>query len=151
MRLLIVLASLLSFSVIATENPNVPKKLSAVTETGYLARIQLNSSDEVHNALKRAELLFLQGHLEGKIPPVRFVLHGPEVAIFFQDNYLKHKELLDLAARLSAFNVLEIQVCETQMGVMGRESSGLLPFVGTVPFGPAEADRLLKKEKYVYF
>ncbi len=121
------------------------------TEQGYLARIELNSPDEVHNALKRAEMLFLEGSLQGDIPPVQFVLHGPEVAIFFKENYKKHRELLDLAAKLTAFGVINIKVCETRMGVLGRKPSGLLHFVGTVPFGPVEVERLIKAEEYVYF
>jgi len=118
---------------------------------GYLARIQLNSPEEVQAALLRAEQIYLQGELPTDLGPVAFILHGPEVAIFFRDNYSRFKPIIDLAARLSAFQVIEVKVCETRMGVMGRDRSELFPFVGTVPFGPGEVQRLLEDKRYVYF
>ena len=118
---------------------------------GYLARIQLNTPDELYLALERAEALFLEGRIMGDLPPAAVVLHGPEVGVFFREQYWENKKIVDLAARLSAFKVIDIFVCETRMGVMGRDKSELFPFVGTVPFGPAEEERLLNQEKYVYF
>ncbi len=79
------------------------------------------------------------------------VLHGPEVEIFSRYNYSRFKEIVDLAARLTAFGVIEINVCETRMGSMGLQPNHLFPFVGTVPFGPAEVSRLLEEEDYLYF
>lgn len=118
---------------------------------GYLARINNSSPDGLRSALERAEMLFMEGRLRSELPPASFVLHGPEVAVFFRENYSSNKNLIDLAARLSAFGVVDIQICETRTGVLGRDRSALLPFVGTVPFGPAEEQRLIDKEKYVYF
>jgi|GEM_PF-251366 len=119
--------------------------------SGYLARIALNSPEDVLAALERAEELFGDKHANQQASPLAFVLHGPEVAIFFKDNYQEHKAIADLAARLSALEVIDLKVCRTRMGVLGREPSELLPFVETVPFGPAEIERLLNKEKFVYF
>lgn len=118
---------------------------------GYLARIDNPSPDGLRSALERAEMLFMEGRLRSELPPASFVLHGPEVAVFFRENYTSNKNLIDLAARLSAFGVVDIQICETRTGVLGRDRSALLPFVGTVPFGPAEEQRLINKEKYLYF
>ncbi|BFM14172.1 hypothetical protein R50073_03550 [Maricurvus nonylphenolicus] len=118
---------------------------------GYLARIAQNSPQDLEAALKRAEMLFLEGSLKGEVDPAVFVIHGPEVAVFFRDNYFRYRSLVDLAARLSSFGVIDIRVCETRMGVLGREREALMPFVGTVPFGPAEEVRLLEAEGYVHF
>ncbi len=118
---------------------------------GYLARLHTSSPVELEAALVRAEELFFSASAGGEFEPVAFVLHGPEVAVFFKDNYRQYKRIVDLAARLSAFEVLEIKVCETRMGVLGRNKSVLQPFVDTVPFGPREIDRLLDDEHYVYF
>ncbi len=118
---------------------------------GYLARLHTSSPAELEAALVRAEELFFGAGAGGEFEPVAFVLHGPEVAVFFKDNYRQYKRIVDLAARLSAFEVLEIKVCETRMGVLGRNRSVLQPFVDTVPFGPREIDRLLDDERYVYF
>ncbi len=118
---------------------------------GYLARIQLNSPEEVGQALLRAELLFRDGKALHPGEPLAFVLHGPEVAIFFRENYEQYKPIVDLAARLSALEVVDVRVCQTRMGVLGRDPSVLLPFVGTVPFGPTEIERLVKDKQFVYF
>ena len=118
---------------------------------GYLARIQLNSPEELKEALLRAEQLYLNGQVTDETEPPAFILHGPEVAVFFKENYETHKAIVDLAARLSAFKVVDVRVCRTRMGILGREDDVLYPFVGTVPFGPAEIKRLLDEQNYVYF
>lgn len=118
---------------------------------GYLARLELNTPQELHSALLRAEMLFLDGSLQGQLPPATMVVHGPEVAVFFKQEYPQNKTLVDLAARLSAFGVVDILVCETRMGVMGRSPLELFPFVGTVPFGPDEEQRLITEESFLYF
>jgi|GEM_PF-1174504 len=119
--------------------------------SGYLARIELNSSKELGHALQRAEILFREGTALRVSEPLAFVLHGPEVAIFFRENYEEYKSIVDLAARLSALDVIDVRVCRTRMGVLGRSPTVLLPFVGTVPFGPAEVERLVDDKKFVYF
>ena len=118
---------------------------------GYLARLDEKTPQGLKKALDRAEMLFWDGRLDGIVPPASFVLHGPEVAVFFKENYSANKELMDLAARLTAFGVVNIKVCETQAGVLGRDKSNLLPFVGTVSFGPAEELRLIQQEGYLQF
>ena len=122
-----------------------------VSPNGYLARIQLNSPEELKEALLRAEQLYLNGQVTDETEPPAFILHGPEVSVFFKENYETHKAIVDLAARLSAFKVVDVRVCRTRMGILGREDDVLYPFVGTVPFGPAEIKRLLDEQNYVYF
>ncbi|GAA5315700.1 MAG: hypothetical protein AseanaTS_09050 [Candidatus Pelagadaptatus aseana] len=129
----------------------VPEPAMLPQANGYLAELDNHTPSDLYKALARAETLFLDGRLRGQMSPASFVLHGPDVSVFFRDNYREHKGLVDLAARLSAFGVVDIQVCETQTGVLGRDRNDLMPFVGTVPFGPAEEERLVEREGYVYF
>jgi intracellular sulfur oxidation DsrE/DsrF family protein len=119
--------------------------------SGYLARILNDSPEEVADALKRAEALYLEGKFPSDADPIAIVLHGPEVEIFFKDKYDEYKNIVDLAARLSAFGVVDVRVCETQTGILGRGRSSIHPFIGTVPFGPTEVKRLLDQQNYVYF
>lgn len=142
--LCIVLISLFSFA---------PAALSEDLDeaSGYLARLELGTPEELYSALLRAEMLFLDGSLQGQLPPAAMVVHGPEVSVFFKQEYPQNKTLVDLAARLSAFGVVDILVCETRMGVLGRSPVELFPFVGTVPFGPAEEQRLVGEEGFLYF
>lgn len=118
---------------------------------GYLARILLNKPEEVETILKRAETYYLESHLSDKLPPIVFVLHGPEVEIFNRNNYQHFKPIIDLAARLQAFKVVDIRICQTQMQAMGEKEELLFPFVGTVPLGSAEIERLLSEERYQYY
>lgn len=138
--------TLLSLSAVAqSEDPD------SLNPSGYLARIQNDSPEEVANALRRAETLYLSGQFPQGVDPIALVLHGPEVEIFFKDNYGEYKEIVDLAARLSAFGVVKVSVCETQSGIMGRSRSSIHSFIGTVAFGPSEVKRLLGQQNYVYF
>jgi len=118
---------------------------------GYVARILNDSPEEVADALRRVEKLYLEGRLPQGASPMAIILHGPEVEIFFKDNYEEYKKIVDLAARLSAFGVVDVRVCETQSGIMGRGRSSIYSFIGTVPFGPNEVKRLLDQQNYVYF
>lgn len=118
---------------------------------GYVARILNNSPEEVADALARVEKLYGEGKLSQGANPIAIILHGPEVEIFFKDNYEEYKLIVDLAARLSAFGVVDVRVCETQTGIMGRSRSSIHSFIGTVPFGPTAIKRLLDQQNYVYF
>lgn len=118
---------------------------------GYVARIGLDDPAQVEAALLRAESYYLASGLSARLPPLVLVLHGSEVAIFFRENYPRYKPVVDLAARLSAFGVVAIKVCKTRIKHLGLNENSLYPFVGTVPFGPAEIERLTNSEGYVYF
>ncbi len=125
--------------------------LDSQNSSGYVARILNDSPEEVADALLRAEKLYAEGRLPQGANPISIILHGPEVEIFFKDKYDEYKKIVDLAAKLSAFGVVDVRVCETQSGIMGRGRSSIHPFIGTVPFGPTEVKRLLDQQNYVYF
>jgi intracellular sulfur oxidation DsrE/DsrF family protein len=118
---------------------------------GYLARIEQNDPEEVKRALLKAEQYYLDNNMSPALPIIAFVLHGPEVEIFFRDNYRRYKPIVDLAARLSALKVVDIKVCRTRLRFLESDAAELFPFVGSVPFGPAEIERLSGEEDFVYF
>lgn len=134
----------------STFNP-APDMSPVENPNGYLARIMLDSPEEVEKALLRAEELYKNGKVSDADNPLAFVLHGPEVEIFFKDNYEQYKSIVDLAARLSAFKVVDVKVCSNRLNRFGETKEALPAFVETVPFGPQEVERLIVKEKYVYF
>ena len=106
--------------------------------------------EKLAGVLRRAEELYNAN--QSQTPgPIMFILHGPEGRVFLRGDYDENRSLVDLAARLSALNVVTIHVCETWMRSQGLDSAELLPFVGTVPNGPAEIRRLLAEEQYRYF
>ena len=87
---------------------------------------------------------------EPQSEPVIIVLHGPEAVPFIRANYLAHRSLVDRAAKLQAFNRIELRMCETWMRRNGYDANDLLPFVSTVPFAPAQVEQL-EREGYVRF
>ncbi len=118
----------------------------------YLAAIELHTEAELLDVLQRSDRLLQEGTLSiGTSSPVRFVLHGPEVRILLRENYPSHRATVDLAAKLAAFGIIDLKVCETWMGGNRVSASQLPPFIGTVPYGPAERRRLIKEQGYVYF
>lgn len=120
-------------------------------ELKYLANIRLNTVSELENVLRRAEALHRSAEHYDAFSPVVFVLHGPEARVFLRRHYQQHKAVVDLAARLSAFRIVDIKVCERWMGGEGINRSDLPPFVSTVPLGPAFEQQLLQQQNYVYF
>jgi intracellular sulfur oxidation DsrE/DsrF family protein len=102
-------------------------------------------------ALLRVEAYYEQQGFTESHPPVTFVIFGPPVAIFFKTNYSDNKQIVDLAARLTALQVIDVRVCEFSYQATGLDSKNLLPFVSTVPFGPDEVTRLVEEERYNYF
>ena len=120
--------------------------------TQYLADIELHTAAEFRSVLLRAEQLLESGALSLNTPvPVTFVLHGPEVRILLRQNYLANKSTVDLAASLSALGVVTIKACETWLGGNSITVGELQPFVGTVPYGAAEINRLIEEQNYLYF
>jgi hypothetical protein len=118
---------------------------------GYVARVGLDDPDQVYDALERAEALYLSGGMQNGLPPITFILHGPEVSIFYKENYQEYKSIVDLAARLKAFEVVDVRVCASRMRSQDADETMVYPFVGTVIYGPKALEQLLTEKHYTYF
>lgn len=132
------------------EDPALRNAIPEDRAAGYVARIRLHTADEIKEVLEKA-----QKYVDGseKFPdfdPIAVILHGPELRVFARENYQMYKGIVELAARLEAFNVIDVRVCEVQMQRDGIKTGDLPAFVDTVPYGPAEEQRLLKRG-YKYF
>jgi len=115
-----------------------------------LANIELHTPEEVESVLLRAEKYVDAYNKFPQSSPIVFILHGDEAEAFRKENYQQYKELVDLAARLEAYNVVDIKVCEMWMRKNNMEAGDVPAFVDTVTFGPKEEFKL-KREGYVYF
>lgn len=98
----------------------------------------------------RAEELAMTPRPEGEDASVVLVLHGPEVEFFSIKNYDRYKDIVDQAARLDAFDIVDVKICQTTMGVRRIEQSDIPSFIEQVPYGPGEVKRL-KQDGYVTF
>lgn len=137
------------------ETGAIPSLVTVDSASGYVARIDLNKPGQIAEALRRAEAHFQSEHyydsLNSSAGPIAFVIFGPDVAMFFRQNYATYKSTVDLAARLSSLGVIDIRVCQVSSKAIGLDRSDLLPFVSPVDFGPAELKRLLEEEDYSFF
>lgn len=114
------------------------------------ADVALHTLAELKQLLEQAEKISNGESQYNTDEPIAVVLHGEEIKAFIRSNYRSNKALVDLAARLDAFNVIDVKVCRRWMGANGIMENELPPFVEAVPFGVAERKRL-QKAGYAYF
>ncbi len=112
--------------------------------------ISVHTIDELKVLLDRAEGLAMAPQPPGMAASVVLVLHGPEVEFFAISNYDKYKDIVDQAARLDAFDVVDVKICRAMMQTRGIPRDDIPAFIEQVPLGPAEIDRLVG-EGYIYF
>ncbi len=126
--------------------------LQAQDEARFVADIELQTADELEGMLLRAEQLLVEGIApQDDETSVTFVLHGPVIRALLRENYQDNKEMVDLAASLSALRVVSIKACRTWMGGHNVAEMDLQPFVQTVAYGPGEVRRLARDEAYLDF
>lgn len=121
-----------------------------VTTSPYIAQIEAHTTTELDHILRRVDSILKEEQGYSASSPVALILHGTEIQAFLKSNYQQNQALVDLAAKLDAYNAVEIQVCETWMRLNGVDHSQLPPFISTVPYGPA-AEAALVDQGYEYF
>jgi intracellular sulfur oxidation DsrE/DsrF family protein len=126
-----------------------PPTIDALPKKAVLD-ITVHTIDELKVLLDRAEELAMVPQPPGEEASVVLVLHGPEVEFFSISNYERYKDIVDQAARLDAFDVVDVKICQTMMEVKGIPRADIPSFIEQVPQGPAEVERLVR-EGYVYF
>ena len=117
---------------------------------GLVLDISVHSLDELKVLLDRAEEIAARPRSQGGMAGVVLVLHGPEVEFFAISNYPRYKDLVDQAARLDAFDVVDVKICQSMMERLGVQRDDIPAFIEQVPYGPGEVERLVR-EGYVYF
>ena len=110
--------------------------------------INLHDPEELVQLLHRLDELAGTPNAASHAPRIALVLHGPEIEFFAIEWYEHYRELVDMAARLDAFRVIEVKACETRMQELGLTEEDLPGFIETVPYGPAEIKRL-ERQGYV--
>ena len=148
-RYLLALALLLGVSL---PSPLALSQEQSPDQQRFVVDIELQTREQFDLLLQRANQLLLSGEVQQQgEPAVVFVLHGPVLRSLLKQNYLENRETVDLAARLSALEVIDLKACRTWMGGNSVSEDDLQPFVETVSFGPAEVSDLLQQGNYSYF
>jgi intracellular sulfur oxidation DsrE/DsrF family protein len=111
----------------------------------YLYDISEHSIEELQLLLQRAEEITQAGGDNLEDLEIVMILHGPDIGWFTLDNYDDNRELVDLAKRLDAFDIIDLKVCESTMENMEIDRNQLPPFIESVPYAPDEFNRLTDK------
>ncbi len=164
-RVLLLLMIAVSLLLVLYLNQPGPEPETAVAESGSVPSkdalpedvpnkavldITVHTIDELKVLFDRAEKLALAPQPPGGEASVVLVLHGPEVEFFSISNYGKYKDIVDQAARLDAFDVVDVKICQTMMEIRGIPRNDIPAFIEQVPQGSAEVEKLVR-EGYVYF
>lgn len=115
-------------------------------ENNVVFDVTLHDPADIALLLKRLDELETQPAAQGEQPHIALVLHGPEVEYFALKHYAENQELVDLAAKLSAFGRIEVKACQTRMRTLGLEDQDMPSFIELVPFGPDEVERLVGED-----
>lgn len=121
-----------------------PAILSSGQPPRYQAVLELHSADELLKVLQRAEAVVNASQANGypDREPVALILFGDEVRLFEHQRYTENRDLVDLAASLEAFRVVDLKVCSAWLRDHDLEASDLPAFLDAVPYGPDEVKRL---------
>jgi len=165
-RVLLLLMIAASLLLVLYLNQPSPEPVTVVAESGSVPSrdvlpeedvpnkavldITVHTVDELKVLFDRAEQLALAPQPPGGEASVVLVLHGPEVEFFSISNYDRYKDIVDQAARLDAFDVVDVKICQTMMEIRGIPRDDIPAFIEQVPQGPAEVEKLVR-EGYVYF
>ena len=107
--------------------------------------VVLHNKDDILKMLRRAESLAMTPNPAERPRQIALVLHGPEIEHFKISSYGENREIVDLAAKLDAFNVIDIKMCNTAMDQLEVDKQEVPAFIEIVPYGPKEVERLQGK------
>lgn len=114
-----------------------------IENKSYLFDVSNHSIEELEALLIRAEEVSQTHPADFDNLEIVMILHGPDIDWFTQQNYQHNQKLIDLAARLDDYDVIDMKVCETTMQSRGVMRSDLPSFIESVPYAPTEIrDRL---------
>ena len=135
------------FAPILSDTPanNATRPGEPGTSKPVVIDVVLHDKSEILRMLKRAESLAMTPNPADRPRQIALVLHGPEIEHFKIENYVDNREVVDLAAKLDAFNVIDIKMCNTMMDRMNVDKGEVPAFIEIVPYGPGEIDRLEDK------
>lgn len=111
----------------------------------YLLDVSDNNPNQIKELLDRAEKLSTSSEPNEKASKVVMVIHGANVELFDKKNYFQNKSLIDQAARLDAFDVIDFKICQTAAASRGIKKTSFPSFLEVVSFAGYEIDRLEAK------
>jgi intracellular sulfur oxidation DsrE/DsrF family protein len=116
-----------------------------VGNKSYLFDVTDHSLEELEALLERAKEITQMSSDDYDKLDIVMILHGPDIDWFTQQNYEQNKQLVDLAEKLDAYDIIDMKICETAMDSLGVDREEIPSFIESVPYSPDEMKRLLKE------
>ncbi len=135
-----------NMGMILTDTPNQNIQEGERGEaTPVVVDVVLHKRDDILRMLKRAEELAMMPNPVERPREISLVLHGNEIDNFRISQYKDNKEIVDLAAKLDAFNVIDVKMCNSMMNKLGVPRSEIPAFIEVVPYGPGKVEELVEQ------
>lgn len=137
-------------SAVENETVIVQKEMPVIAEPeienkSYLFDITDHSLEELEALLVRAEEVSQTHPADFEDLEIIMIIHGPDIDLFTSQNYAENKQLIDLAARLDAYDIIDMKVCEKTMSLRGVDRQDIPSFIESVPYAPTEIKERLEK------
>lgn len=118
---------------------------SAAAPQKYLFDLVGHSEQELMSLMNRAKQMAEGAQDNRDSLEIALVLHGPDIDFFATPNYARYQGLVDLAAQLDAYDVIDFKACSVALQQRGYERPDIPTFIELVPFGPDEIERLRER------
>jgi uncharacterized protein len=116
-----------------------------IENKSYLFDVSNHSIEELETLLVRAEEVSQTHPSDFEDLEIVMVIHGPDIDWFTNQNHAENRQLIELAARLDAYDVIDMKVCETTMSMRGVERQDIPAFIESVPYAPTEIKQRLEQ------
>jgi uncharacterized protein len=116
-----------------------------IENKSYLFDVSDHSIEELQALLTRAEEVSETHPADFEDLEIVMIIHGPDIEWFRQKNHEHNQQLIDLAARLDAYEIIDMKVCEKTMSSRGVSRDDIPSFIEPVPFAPTEIERRLQE------
>jgi intracellular sulfur oxidation DsrE/DsrF family protein len=101
-----------------------------------------HSEQQLLSLMNRAKQMAERAGDDREALEIALVLHGPDIDFFATRNYQRYRTLVDLAAQLDAYDVIDFKACIVALRERGFAKPDIPAFIELVPFGPDEIRRL---------
>ena len=124
---------------------NTPNAQFTIGNKSYLFDVSNHSFEELESLLQRAQEISQFDKKNYDNLEIVMILHGPDIDWFTRKNHEKNQRLIDLAAKLDAFDIIDMKVCETSMNNRGVKREDIPAFIESVPYAPDEMKKLTEE------
>ena len=123
----------------------IPETQFTIGNKSYLFDISNHSFEELESLLQRAEEISQFDKKNYDDLEIVMILHGPDIDWFTRKNQEKNRQLIELAAKLDEFDIIDMKVCETSMNSRGVKREDIPAFIESVPYAPDEMKKLTEE------